>query len=136
MKQNYEIHDKEMLPIICILEEWKHFLEKAVSPVEIWMDHKNLNYFMAVKKLNCYQAQWSLYLGRFDFLLHYRPERSMGKSDALFRQSDYGIRALDNQDMVLLYLEFFVVYTIKIFALESEKCNILRDIYCGNQSRR
>jgi len=35
MEQNYEIHDKEILPIICILEEWKHFLEKAVSPVEI-----------------------------------------------------------------------------------------------------
>ena len=38
--------------------------------------------------------------------------------------------------MVILHLEFFVVYTIKSFALEGKKCNILRDIYCGNQSGR
>jgi len=27
--QNYEIHNKEMLVIICALEEWRHFLEGA-----------------------------------------------------------------------------------------------------------
>jgi len=29
VKRNYEIHDKEMLAIICTLEEWRHFLEGA-----------------------------------------------------------------------------------------------------------
>ena len=43
---NYEIHDKEMLAIICVLEEWRHFLEGVQYPVEIWMDHKNLEYFI------------------------------------------------------------------------------------------
>jgi len=51
---NYEIHDKEMLAIIHALEEWRHFLEGARHPVEIWMDHKNLEYFMTAKKLNCH----------------------------------------------------------------------------------
>ena len=50
---NYEIHNKEILTIICALEEWKHFLEGARHPVEIWTDHKNLGYFMMAKKLNC-----------------------------------------------------------------------------------
>jgi len=59
---NYEIHDKEMLAIICALEEWRHFLEGATHPVEIWTDHKNLEYFMTAKKLNCRQARWSLHL--------------------------------------------------------------------------
>ena len=45
---NYEIHDKEMLAIICALEEWRHFLEGAQYLVEIWTDHKNLEYFMTV----------------------------------------------------------------------------------------
>ena len=45
VKQNDEIHDKEMLAIIQALEEWRHFLEGAQSQVEIWMDHKNLEYF-------------------------------------------------------------------------------------------
>jgi len=35
VEQNYEIHDKEMLAIICALEEWKHFLEGATYLVEI-----------------------------------------------------------------------------------------------------
>jgi len=48
VEQNYKIHDKEMLAIICTLEEWRHFLEGAWHPVEIWMDHKNLKYFMTV----------------------------------------------------------------------------------------
>ena len=56
MERNYEIHNKEMLAIIYTLEEWRHFLKEATYPVEIWTDHKNLEYFMTAKKLNCHQA--------------------------------------------------------------------------------
>jgi len=76
VEQNYEIHNKEMLAIIHALEEWRHFLKGAWHPVEIWTDHKNLEYFMMVKKLNCCQAHWSLYLAHFDFKLIYRPGHS------------------------------------------------------------
>jgi len=31
VEQNYEIHNKEMLAIICTLEEWRHFLEGAIT---------------------------------------------------------------------------------------------------------
>jgi len=83
VERNYEIHDKEMLAIIRALEEWRHFLEGARHPVEIWTDHKNLEYFMMAKKLNCHQAYWSLYLAHFDFKLVHCPGRCMGKPDAL-----------------------------------------------------
>jgi len=53
---NYEIHDKQMLAIVCTLEEWCHFLEGATHPVEIFTDHKNIKYFMSAKKLNCCPA--------------------------------------------------------------------------------
>ena len=46
VERNYEIHDKEILAIICVLEEWRHFLEGARHPVEIWTDYKNLEYFI------------------------------------------------------------------------------------------
>jgi len=91
---------------------------------------------MVVKKLNHCQAQWSLYLARFDFLLYYRPRRSIGKLDLLFRQSDHSTKAIDNQNIVLLHIEFSAVHAIKIFALEGEECSILRDIYHGNQNGR
>jgi len=102
VERNYEIHDKEMLAIICTLEEWRHFLEGARYPVEIWMDHKNLEYFMTAKKLNRRQAHWSLYLARFDFKLIHCPEHSMGKPDALLRRPDRGKGTSDNEDVVLL----------------------------------
>jgi len=57
VEQNYEIHDKEILAIICALEEWRHFLEGARHLVEIWTDHKNLEYFMTAKKLNRRQVR-------------------------------------------------------------------------------
>jgi hypothetical protein len=53
MERNYEIHDTEMLAIIQGLEEWRHYLEGARHPVEIWTDHKNLKYFRVAQKLNC-----------------------------------------------------------------------------------
>ena len=59
-----------MLAIVRALEEWRHFLEGAKHQVEIWMDHKNLEYFMLAKKLNRRLARWSLLLARFDFLLY------------------------------------------------------------------
>jgi len=52
VEQNYEMHDKEMLAIIRALEEWHHFLEGSQHRFKIWTDHKNLEYFMTVKKLN------------------------------------------------------------------------------------
>jgi len=77
-ERNYEIHDKEMLAIIRYLEKWRHLLEGAQGRFEIWSDHKNLEYFMSNQKLNKRQAQWALYLSRFDFHLKHVPESSMG----------------------------------------------------------
>jgi hypothetical protein len=97
-ERNYEIHDKEMLAIMRALDEWRHFLEGALHKVEleIWTDHKNLEYFMLAKKLNCRQARWSLTMAWFDFVMHYRPGKSMGKSDALSRRADHGSSSDDN----------------------------------------
>ena len=91
-----------MLAIICALEEWRHFLEGARHLVEIWTDHKNLEYFIIAKKLNHCQAHWSLYLARFDFKLVYRPGCSMEKPDTLSQRPDHGNRASDNKDVILL----------------------------------
>ena len=56
-KRNYEIHNKEMLSVICCLEAWRHFLEGFRSKFEVWTDHKDLEYFMSNQKLNHRQAR-------------------------------------------------------------------------------
>jgi len=52
IERNYEIHNKEMLAVIRGLEAWRHLLEGAKFKFEVWTDHKNLEYFMKVQKLN------------------------------------------------------------------------------------
>jgi len=133
VEQNYEIHDKEMLAIIRALEEWRHFLEGARHLVEIWTDHKNLEYFMTAKKLNHRQARWSLYLARFDFKLIHHPERSMGKPDALSRRLDHGKRTSNNEDIVLLRPELIAVRALEELCLEGPERDMLREIRQGNQ---
>jgi hypothetical protein len=60
VERNYKIHDTEMLAIIRGLEEWRHYLEGARHPVEIWTDHKNLKYFHVAQKLNRCQARCTI----------------------------------------------------------------------------
>ena len=126
-------HDKEMLAIICMLEEWRHFLEGAQHPVEIWTDHKNLEYFMTAKKLNRHQARWSLYLAHFDFKLIHCPGHSMGKPDMLLWRPDYGNGASDNKDLILLWLELLAIRALKGVQLEGPEKDILREIRQRNQ---
>jgi len=134
MEQNYEIHDKEILAIIRVLEEWRHFLKGATYLVEIWTDHKNLEYFMMAKKLNHRQACWSLHLARFDFLLHHCPRYTMGKLDTLSRRADHGNGASDNENMVLLRPEFLAVHALEGVELTGMEQKILSDIRKGNRN--
>jgi len=133
VEQNYEIHDKEMLAIIRVLEKWRHFLEGAQHLVEIWTDHKNLEYFMIAKKLNCHQARWSLYLACFDFKLIHCLGRCIGKPDTLSWRPNHGKGASDNEDVVLLRLELFVIRALEEVQLEGPERDILKEICQGNQ---
>jgi len=134
MEWNYEIHDKEILAIIRVLEEWRHFLEGVTHLVEIWTNHKNLKYFMMAKKLNRHQARWSLYLARFNFLLHHCPRRAMGKPDALSRRANHGNRASNNENIVLLRPEFLAVHALEGMELTGIEQKILSNICKGNQN--
>src|SRR6202795_2271425 len=128
VERNYEIHDVEMLAIIRALEEWRHYLEGARQPFEIWTDHKNLEYFWTAQKLNRRQARWSLYLSRFNFTLHHKPGRSIGKPDALYRRADHGSGVADNADITLLGPELFQVRALEGVTVASEECSILHDV--------
>jgi len=51
-EQNYEIYNKKILAMIQCLEAWRYFLEGTKNQFKVWMDHKNLEYFMSNQKLN------------------------------------------------------------------------------------
>jgi hypothetical protein len=118
-----------MLAIIRGLEEWRHYLEGAWHPVDIWTDHKNLEYFRVAQKLNRRQARWSLYLSRFDFTLHHKPGQSMGKPDTLSRGADHRLGQGDNDNLTLLAPELFRIHALVGVRLEGNERNILRDVW-------
>jgi len=102
-KRNYEIHDKEMLVIIRSLENWRHLLKGACFKFEIWMDHKNLEYFIKVQKLNRRQVRWTLYLSRFDFTLKHILGTKMRKANRLSRRPDWKVGVeKDNDNQVFI----------------------------------
>jgi len=102
-EQNYEIHNREILAVVRCLEVWRHFLEGAVVKFEIWTDHTNLEYFIKAQKLSQRQAQWALYLFRFDFILKYVLGSKMEKADSLSRRPDWEVGVeRDNKDEMLV----------------------------------
>jgi hypothetical protein len=125
VERNYEIHDTEMLAIIQGLEEWRHYLEGARHPIEIWTDHKDLEYFRVAQELNHRQACWLLYLSRFDFTLHHKPGQSMGKPDALSRRANHGSGQGDNDNLTLLAPELFRIHALAGARFQGDERNIL-----------
>lgn len=106
-QRNYDIHDKELLAIIHSLETWRHYLEGCTHRIEIWTDHKNLEYFQKSQKLSRRQARWAQFLTRFDFILEHKPGTT-NKADGLSRRIDHkeGMEN-DNTEQVVLPEKFF-----------------------------
>jgi len=95
-----------MLAIIHCLEAWRHFLEGSQSKFKVWTDHKNLEYFMSNQKLNHRQAQWALYLFRFNFVLKHIAENKMGEADGLSKRPDWEVGVeKDNKEQTLVKKE-------------------------------
>jgi len=57
LELNYNVHDKELLAIFEAFKIWQHYLEGSTSPIDIVMDHKNLEYFSTTKILMHQQAK-------------------------------------------------------------------------------
>jgi hypothetical protein len=57
--------------------------------VQVFMDHKNLEYFMTTKVLNGRQARWAQELVGVDCKMFYRKGTSNGKPDTLSRCPEY-----------------------------------------------
>ena len=57
LELNYDVHDKELLAIFEAFKIWRHYLEGSTSPIDVVIDHKNLEYFSTTKILMRRQAR-------------------------------------------------------------------------------
>jgi len=113
-ERNYKIYDKKLLAVIQGLEEYRHYLEGHSYKVEIWSDHQNLIFFRTAQKLTKRQARWALFMTHFDFILYYKPGKTMQAKDPLSRQVDHEIGTdLNNMNQVLLKPEFFAINALE-----------------------
>ena len=69
------------------LKLWQYYL--IDSKFEIWTDHKDLEYFKKLQKLNQQQIWWLLEIQDYDFELINKPGYTMKKTDTLSRWTDY-----------------------------------------------
>ena len=87
-ERNYETHDQELLAIVAVFKQWRHYLEGSWHPVEVLTDHNNLKSFMNIKQLNGRQARWAMKLSGFDFVVQHRAGKH-NPADAPSRRPDY-----------------------------------------------
>jgi hypothetical protein len=84
---NYLIHDKEMLAIIRAFEEWQPELIGIEDKIDVYSDHRALEYFMNSKQLSSRQVRWAEYLSQFHFEIQFRAGKLNEKADALTRHT-------------------------------------------------
>ncbi|QRW18360.1 Retrotransposable element Tf2 protein [Rhizoctonia solani] len=99
-KQNYDTHNKELLAIICSLENWRIFLEGTEHPITVFTDHCNLEYWKESQTFNRRHARWHLLLAGYNFQIVYRPGKQSRKPDALSQQSNHADTPPANQTML------------------------------------
>jgi hypothetical protein len=84
---NYPIYDKELMAIIRAFEEWRPELAGTEDPIEVFSDHRTLQWFMTTKQLSRRQARWAEFLSEFNFIIKYRPGKQGTKPDSLTRRT-------------------------------------------------
>lgn len=98
-EQNYDIHDKELLAIVCALKKWKVELQGAKHQVTVLSDHHNLQYFTTTKELTRRQARWSETLSAYDFKIRHCKGKENAWADALSRRPDLMVKEKESKTL-------------------------------------
>ena len=69
---NYPIYDKELLAVVEAFKQWRVYLEGPASPVKVYTDHKNLEYFSTARTTSRRHARWASTLAAYTYNIIYR----------------------------------------------------------------
>ena len=84
-EKNYPIHDLVLTAVVFALKIWRHYLYGV--HVDIFTDHKSLQYIFKQKELNLRQRRWLELLKDYDIDILYHPRKANVVADALSRKS-------------------------------------------------
>ncbi|WMV33463.1 hypothetical protein MTR67_026848 [Solanum verrucosum] len=85
-EKNYPTHDLELAAVVFALKIWRHYLYGV--HVDVFTDHKSLQYVFTQKDLNLRQRRWLEFLKDYDMSVHYHPgqhEYTLDRSSCLRR---------------------------------------------------
>src|SRR5688572_26991763 len=84
-ERNYPTHDLELAAVVFALKIWRHYLYGV--HVDVYTDHKSLQYVFTQKDLNLRQRRWLELLKDYDMSVLYHPAKANVVADALSRLS-------------------------------------------------
>ena len=87
-KDNYEVHDKELLIIIDAFKHWRYYLEETRHEMLVLTNHNNLRKFMKTTRLFFRQIRWVQKLSRYNFVIDYRSD-TKNSANGLFRRPNH-----------------------------------------------
>jgi RNase H-like domain found in reverse transcriptase len=118
-KLNHDTHDKELIAIYEAFKAWQHYLESTEVPIDVVMDHKNLEYFCTTRILSRRRAWWSTFLSGFNMVIRFRPGCLGTKSDALTHWPDLypkGRESLMVQSIHKIVILFFLLLNCSLLS--------------------
>ena len=80
-ERNYPTHNLKLTIMVFALKIWRHYLYGV--HVDVFTDHKVLQYVFNQKDLNLRQRRWLELLKYYNMSLHYHPRKANVVADAL-----------------------------------------------------
>ena len=87
-KQEYAMHEQEMLAIVMSCRHWRHYLEGALKSTQVLTDHQALTNFFTTKPLTGRKVRWWETLVSCPLDIIHRPGKT-NTADAPSRRPDY-----------------------------------------------
>ncbi|WMV58889.1 hypothetical protein MTR67_052274 [Solanum verrucosum] len=130
-EKNYPTHDLDLAAVLFALKIWRHYLYGV--HVDVFTDHKSLQYVFTHKELNLRQIRWLEFLKDYDMSVHYNSGvRLMGISDGSVtvqngEESSLVVEVKEKQDNdpILLQLKG-AVHQHRVEVFSEEKDGVLR----------
>ncbi|XP_070036755.1 uncharacterized protein [Nicotiana tomentosiformis] len=83
-EKNYPTHDLELMAVVFTLKIWRHYLYGI--HVDVFTDHKSLQYIFKQKELNLRKRRWLELLKDYDIDIMYHSGKANVVADALSRK--------------------------------------------------
>ena len=85
---NYPIYNKELLAVVAGFKHWRVYVEGTQHSVQVYTDHKNLEYFSTSRTTSRRRSRWAASLATYDFKIIHPKGTLNGKADAISRRPD------------------------------------------------